>query len=415
VTAAKIFTHTFENGLVLLAEPMEWLESAALALLVPAGCQRDPLDRLGLANFTSEMMQRGCGARSSRQFVEDLDNLGVSRSSSVSNSHISFGGAMPAETLDETLAIHADLVRHPHLPADQVEDARMVCVQELRGLEDDLAQQALAELRRRRYPEPYGRLSYGTLAGVDQISLDDVRGHFESYFQPRGCILAVAGRIEWERLRDHVGQLFDDWRPRELPPIEEVPAAGGFAQIEHDSHQTHIGVAFPAVPYGHPDYYQARGAVGVLSDGMSSRLFTEIRENRGLCYTVYATCHSLKDRGSVFSYAGTTTERAQETLDVLLHELTRLRDGIGQDELDRLKSKIKAALIMQQESSPSRSGSIAGDWYYLGRVQTLEEISRIIDGLTPASINAYLEANPPQDFTIVTVGKKKLELPVGIS
>ena len=415
MTAAKIHTHAFANGLVLLAEPMQWLESAAFAILLPAGCQRDPGDRLGLANFTCEMVQRGCGARSSRQFVDDLDNLGVSRSSSVSNSHTSFGGAMPAETVEEALSIFADVVLHPHLPADQLEEGRLVCVQELRGVDDDAAQQAMIELRRRRYADPYGRVCHGNLAGVEQISLDDVRGHFESLYQPNGCIIAVAGRIDWERLRDHVGQLFGNWRPRDLAPIQETAAPGGYEHIDHDSNQTHIGIAFPAVPYGHPDYYQARGAVGVLSDGMSSRLFTEVREIRGLCYTVYATCHSLRDRGSVFSYAGTTTDRAQETLDTLLRELTRLKDGIQQDELDRLKAKIKAALIMQQESSPSRSGSIAGDWYFLGRIQSLDEIGRIIDELSPASINAYLEANPPSSFTIVTLGKKKLELPVGIS
>ena len=120
--------------------------------------------------------------------------------------------------------------------------------------------------------------------------------------------------------------------------------------------------------------------MGVLSDGMSSRLFTEVREKRGLCYTVYASCHSLKDRGSVICYAGTTTERAQETLDVMFAELVRLEQGIQPDELHRLKARIKSSLIMQQESSTSRSGSIAADWYYLNRVRTLDELGAIIDG-----------------------------------
>ena len=101
-----------------------------------------------------------------------------------------------------------------------------------------------------------------------------------------------------------------------------------------------------------------------------------------MCYAVYATCHSLRDRGSVLCYAGTSTERAQETLDVLLAELVRLRPGIQADELQRLKAKIKSSLIMQQESSPARSGSMAADWYHLGRVQTLDELGAIIDGLS---------------------------------
>jgi predicted Zn-dependent peptidase len=176
-----------------------------------------------------------------------------------------------------------------------------------------------------------------------------------------------------------------------------------------------VAVAYPSVPYPHPDYFQARGAVGVLSDGMSSRLFTEVRENRGLCYTVQASCHSLRDRGSVICYAGTTTERAQETLDVLIGELVKLTDGVRADELDRLKARIKSALIMQQESSTSRSGAIAADWYFLERIRTLDEIGAILDDLTCESINRYLAEHPPTDFTVVTLGERELEMPSAVS
>ena len=110
-----------------------------------------------------------------------------------------------------------------------------------------------------------------------------------------------------------------------------------------------------------------------------------------------------------------TTERAQETLEVVMAELLRLAEGIAQDELDRLKAKLKSSLIMQQESSPARSNSIAADWYHLGRVQTVDEVRAIIDGLSRDRINLYLASHPPRDFRIVTVGEKPLEMPVGIS
>jgi predicted Zn-dependent peptidase len=126
---------------------------------------------------------------------------------------------------------------------------------------------------------------------------------------------------------------------------------------------------------------------------------------------VYAVCHTLRDRGSVFCYAGTTAERAQDTLDVVIHELRELSQGVRSDELQRLKARLKSSLIMQQESSSSRSGSIAADWYYLQRVQTLEEVGRIVDQLTCESINGYLARNPPADFLVVTLGQSELELP----
>jgi predicted Zn-dependent peptidase len=148
---------------------------------------------------------------------------------------------------------------------------------------------------------------------------------------------------------------------------------------------------------------------------MSSRLFTEVREKRGLVYTVFASLSALKDRGAIHCYAGTSTERAQETLDVMFAELARLGDGITPDELLRLKARLKSSLIFQQESSYSRSSAIAADWHYLGRTQTLEELLAIVDGLSCASINRWLADHPPAQFTLVTLGERPLTPPAAMS
>jgi predicted Zn-dependent peptidase len=405
----KIHSHQFPSGLVLVAEEMEWLESAAFALLVPAGCVYEPADKLGLGNLTCEMAQRGAGQRDSRQFLSDLENLGAQTSASVSIAHTSLGGAMPAESLPTVLSIYADLILRPHLPKDQLEDARQSVLQEVRAVEDDLAQKLMLKLRERHYADPWGRGPQGTFETVSSLTMGDVRRHWQQLYSPRGAILSVAGKIDWPRLRDHVATLFADWKTAPAANIAETQPPRDYHHLTVESSQTHIGVALDAVPYAHEDYFQIRGAVGVLSDGMSSRLFTEVREKRGLVYTVYAMCHSLKDRGGILAYAGTTAERAQETLDVLAAELRKLYEGITADEIDRLKGRIKRALIIQQESSPSRAGSIALDWYYLGRVRPLAELSAIIDGLSAESINSYLAANVPREMTACTVGPQPLE------
>jgi predicted Zn-dependent peptidase len=407
--------HEYTNGLVLVAQRMPWVESAALTLLVPAGCSRDPVDRLGLSNITCEMVQRGCGERDSRQFVNDLENLGVDHNASVSIAHTSFGGAMPADKIERALPIYADLVQRPHLPPDQLEDARLSCIQEIRALDDDLAQLTMLELRRRRYGPVWGRHSQGTQAAMELVALGDVQRHFAAAYRPRGAILSIAGKIDFASLCDQVGELFGSWngdRPADVP-VGRGDAAS--VHLTHDSNQTHLAIGYSSVPYGDPLYYQARGAVGVLSDGMSSRLFTEVREKRGLCYAVYAVCHTLRNQASVFCYAGTTTDRAQETVQVVLDELRRLRLGVQPDELRRLQARLKSALIMQQESSSARSSSIAADWYYLGRVQTVEQVRRIVENLCCESINAYLTDHPPAHFTVVTLGQQHLEIPVEIS
>lgn len=411
----SIFSHTYDNGLALIGQSMPWLESAAFTMLLPAGCYRDPQELAGLANFTCEMAQRGCGERDSRQFVSDLERLGVDHSSSVSNAHASYSAAMISANLLPALSIQADLLRRPLLPEDQLEEGRLVCLQELRAVEDELAHKVMIALRSQLYPDPWGRSRFGTFESLQTITHADIARHFQATYQPGGTIIGVAGKFDWDQLRDHVGELLGDWPTSAPPEVEEIPVEGTYQHIEHDSNQTHIGVAFDSVPYADPRYYQARGAIGVLSDGMSSRLFTEVREKRGLCYTVHASIQSLRDRGSVLCYAGTSTDRAQETLDVMVGELVRLAEGVEEAEVDRLKAGLKSTVIMQQESSTARSAAIAYDTWHRGSVVTLDEIKAVIDGLTSDSINAYLREHPPRDFTVVTLGEKELEVPVGVS
>jgi predicted Zn-dependent peptidase len=401
--------------MVLVGERMRSLESAAFTFLLPGGCSYDPPGAAGLAAMSCEMMLRGAGNRDSRAWISELENLGVERGESVGTTQSSFGGATLRNNLPPALELFADLLRRPMLPVDQLDAGRSVCLQELRSVDDEPSQKLMIELRRRQYPDPWGRSSHGDAAGLRAISIGDVREFHAQHYRPNGSILAVAGNFEWRQLCDHVEGLFGDWPVREDP---EPAASNGHTPAHHipfESTQSHVGIAYPTIPYRHPDYFQAWAAVGVLSSGSSSRLFTEVRERRGLCYTVNASLHTQRERAAVFCYAGTTAERAQETLDVTIGELLRLGEGIESNELDRLKARIKSSLIMQQESSAARSGAIAREWYHLGRARTLDEIGQVIDALTSDSINGYLRANPPHDLLVVTLGPEPLEVPLGVS
>ena len=410
-----IHRHIYDNGLVLVAEPMSWLESVSFAFLVPVGAAYDPSDRAGLTNLTCEMALRGCGDRDSRKFIEDLEELGIESGESVSVSHSTYRGATLSDNLFDALSIYADLLRRPLFPEDQLDQGRQVALQELRSIDDELAQKVMLELRRCHYPDPWGRPFQGDVAGLSAITDADIRDQHAAGYRPNGTVVGVAGRFDWQRLKDHVGELLGDWLLGEWTEPEIGPLQVRHGHFKHDSNQTQIAVAYPSVSYGHEDYFRAWGAVGVLSDGSSSRLFTEVREKRGLCYAISASPRSLKTCGSVFCYAGTSADRAQQTLDVMLAELARLADGIEPIELDRLKARMKSTLIMAQESSMARAGAIARDWYYLEDVRTLDEVGALVDALTPASINAYLAEHPPADFTVVTLGPSPLEVPVGVS
>lgn len=410
----RLLHKELDNGLVLLGEHMPWLRSAAFSFLVPAGtCYEFPgLD--GLAGVVAEMAQRGCGDLSSREFWERLDELGIERGCSVTTNHTSFSCAMPSEVLPQALTLFADLVQRAHLPAEQLGDARQLCLQELRSLEDEPSHRCFSELKRFRYPLPFGRISQGTREGLAAVTSDSVNEFYRRHYQPQGSILAIAGKFDWDQVCAEAEELFSDWQgatPLGLPPLT---AHYGSHHVDHSSSQTHLALAYDCVAYESPDYYEARALVGVLSDGMSSRLFSEVREKRGLVYSVFATCFSLAGQGSVLCYAGTTANRAEETLKVLLETIHSLRTGIQADELARLKNRIKSSLVFEQESSIARSGQIASDWFYLRRVPTREEVCDKVEKLTCQGLLEHFEANLPKNYSLVTVGSQPLELPDGV-
>lgn len=407
---AQVYQHTFANGLTLLAERMEHVRSAAFNFMVPAGCVFDPPDRLGMGTVLADLLTRGAGPRDSRQITFDLDNLGLDRGEGVGLMHMHLWGATLARNLSAALDIYADILRHPHLPDDELEAVQALASQDLRSLEDEPRSKISVALRKHLYPAPLSNDRRGTVEGIANLSGEAVRRHHQHWFRPDGAILSVAGNIEWPRLRDQMERLFGDWSGTTDRSLTFGPQPPRRAHLAKDLEQTQITVAYPSVPISHPDYYAALGAVYVLSSpgGMSSRLFTEIREKRGLCYSVSAGHDMLKDRANVVAYAGTTNERAQETLDVLLAELRRLQDGIEGEEVERIQAGIKAGLIMQQESTRARASFLASDWYYLGRVRSHEEIQSAIDGLTPSIILEHVRRYPPRDLVLVTLGPKPL-------
>lgn len=410
-----ITTVSFPNDLTLVVEAMEGVQSAAFSLLVPGGSIYDPEGANGTAAVLSDVITRGAGDRNSRELSEALDNLGLNRHESVGHSHLSFSGATVADNLPAALKIYADVIRKPHLPADQFPAALSGIEQSLRATEDEPRQKIMREVRRRSYPQPWNRPSDGTLEELSALSAEGVRAHYETCFRPNGAIMGVAGNVDSEQIVDLVNELFGDWERQDDPETISGPAGEAREHQHHESTQTHIGLAYPAVPYRDPDYFTAWAAVSILSGGMSSRLFTEVRERRGLCYAVSASLSTLKDHGRVMGYAGTTTERAQHTLDAMLLNILWLSAGIEEGELERCKARAKSSLIMQQESTSSRASSVARDWYHLGRVTTLDEVRKKIDDITVESILEYVDRHPPRNFTVVTIGPKALEVPVEIA
>lgn len=400
---------TLTNGLTVLVESMPAVQSAAFSFLVPAGSAYDPAGQNGTANALADWLTRGAGQMSSRQLLSAFDRLGIQSHESASLNHLVISGACLAENLPAALRLYGEVLQRPQLNDGDFDAVMAGVEQSLLAIEDEPRQKVMVELVRRCFPSPWGQAAEGTLEDLEQITPESVREQFARCVRPGTSILGIAGNITLSAVKPVLEEVFGGWSGTNQIVLKTGDRGVYRDHLTHESTQTHIGVAYPAVPFAAEEYYQAWAAVNVLSGGMSSRLFTEVREKRALCYSVYASLNAIKDHGQVLCYAGTTVERAQQTLDVLLHELTRLGDGIEEAELARCKARAKSSLIMAQESTSGRAGSLARNWFYLGRIVTLDEVRAKIDALTTKTVLDYVHSHPAQDFTVLTIGPEPLK------
>ncbi len=387
---------------------MDAAQSAAITMLAPAGVVAEPDDRQGAAAILSEMICRGAGDLDARAHSEALDQLGVRRDTDVQSTHLSVSASMIGAKLPESLPLLTDMIRRPALPDEGLEPSRDLSLQAIDALEDEPQQKVFVLMRGQHFNQPFDRSLLGCAEHIEKMTLAQVRAFHESAAVPGGMIVGIAGRFDWDQLRDDIGDLLGDWSG-DVPAVElGDPPPRGYRHENADTTQVHIGVIYDAVPETDSNSVLQRTAASVLSGGMGARLFTEVREKRGLCYAVFANYGSNKHFGAMLSYAGTTAARAQETLDVLTAELRRISDGVEPDELARAVIGMKSNLVMQGESTAARAYAIATDQYLHGRPRTLDERIAEIDGVTLDAINGYLRDHPAGDMTIVTIGPQPL-------
>jgi len=404
----RVDKYILKNGMVLVGEPMEEVRSAAFVFMLPAGEARLPEGRCGAGSVICDWIFRGAGDKNSRQLSDALDGLGLHRASSVGSSHIAVGAALEAGNLSQALDLYADIIREPHLKEDQFEPARQLSIDCVRALDDDPRQKVMLKLREQFYPSPLGRSTVGNIDELKALTAKSTRAIVKSNFNLSGAIFAVAGKYDFDAIAGQMESLFETGKKKALEQITFGAKGGKYTHLKNEGAQVHIGLMTETVKPTEEDYYNARVAVSVLSGGMSSRLFTEVREKRGLCYAIRAQYHGLKEAAGVVCYAGTTPETGQETLDCVIGEFNRLSEGISEEEIQRAKVGLKSALILQSESSSSRAGGIAGDYYMYGRVRSLDEIKNKVEETSVDSVLAFLRNNKFKDFTVVTIGPKEV-------
>ncbi len=405
---------TLGSGCVLASEPMAGVASATLAIALPLGSGRDPEKKLGASAMLEEMLARGAGDRSSKALADALDMAGVHRSVRSGARTITMTFTTIGSRIDELLPMVGDMVLRPRLDEADVEPTRELCLQSLAGLADDPAGMASLDAKARHVPTPLDRTGYGTVEGLAACDRDGLAQHYAAHALPEGTVIAAAGAIDTDALARSLDSVLGDWTGAAAPDALGAGGPRGYAHRQDDSNQTHIVLYHDAPAETEDDSVLERLATSVLSGGMAARLFTEVREKRGLCYSVQASYRPDKEFGVVSAYVGTTPQRAQDSLDVLVAELNRINTPEGAataEELERAKVGLTSRIVFAGESPSARTGAMIADIRRLGRARTLEELTERIERVTLDDLNGYLARRALGNLTIQTVGPEALTPP----
>lgn len=414
-----IQTVQLDCGAPLLLEPMSGVRSLALTIVVAAGFGHEPENRQGLAAMWSELLLRGAGELASKQHADALDRLGVSRGVNAGVQFLAVSATMLGERLEESLPLLTDMVLRPRFDPESVEPARELALQAIESLKDDPTQRAMLAARARHYSAPINRSGLGTPEGLAAISRADLVSAWATRARPGSAIIAVAGHMDPAKATGAFNARLAGWAGTAGPFETGAAPPRGYAHESDQTNQVQIVVVHDAPAENTGSSRQSlleKVVVNVLSGGMSGRLFTEVREKRGLCYSVSAAYRGDRDFGGVTAYVGTTPERAQESLDVLLAELERINTPEGRvtpEELRRALIGMKSRLIFSGESTAARAGALAGDQHRYGRGRSLEEIAAQIDSVSLDEVNSYLVFRRLGRLTVQTLGPAPLSFGAG--
>ncbi len=403
---SEIDFFSLSSGLRVAIEPIAGVRSVSMTLLTPAGIVREPARFEGLGALWSEMLLRGAGDLDSRQQADAFDRLGASRRVSQRASFVSISSRAMGDRLEGVLGLIADMVLRPRFEGDALEASRELALSALESLADDPQERCALLAREHHYAPPLNRSGYGRAETLRAIRREDVVSWWRRLAVADGSILAIAGDVDPSAAREAIERTLGAWGGTIEDVMLDPHGERGRHHADDETSQVQINVLHDGPAAGDPDRVLEHVVQSVLSGGMSGRLFSEVREKRGLCYSVHSGYTPGRDFGTVSAYVGTTPDRADESLQVLLEELDRIgreRD-LSRDEFERAVIGMKARTIFSGESTQARASTMARDVYCLGRPRTLREISEEIDAVTLDRVLAYLERRQVGEMTIQTLG-----------
>ncbi|MGH1331476.1 MAG: M16 family metallopeptidase [Paracoccaceae bacterium] len=384
--------HTLSNGFRIVTENMPGLQSASIGVWVQAGGRHERLEQNGIAHFLEHMAFKGTERRSPLEIAEVLEDVGGYLNAYTSREMTAYYARVLQADVGLALDVIADIILNPIFDPNEIEVERGVILQEIGQAADTPDDVIFDWLQAAAYPDqPMGRTILGPDERVNAFGRDDLSGFVREHYSPDRMILSAAGGVDHEALVHEAERLFGHIEARPAPKVISSAFSGGEHRAIKPLEQAHFALAIEGPSYRDEDIYIAQICSTALGGGMSSRLFQEIREKRGLCYTIYAQTGAYGDTGQTTIYAGTSAEQIGELAEITMDEIKRAAEDMRPDEIARARAQMKAGLLMGLESPSSRAERLARMVAIWGRVPPLSETVARIDAVTTGDVKAFAQ------------------------
>jgi len=390
MTPMDIQKREMKSGLVVASEVMPHLRSVSLGVWIKCGSRFEGEDNTGISHFIEHLLFKGTKTRSAEEIAKAIDSVGGQLNAFTEKEYVGFYAKVLDEHLPFAFDLMSDIVLNPTFPVHEIQRERNVIFEEINMVEDS-PQELILDIYMENFwkGHPLGRPISGTKKSVAQIARSDVRKFFEDNYNANNTVIAIAGNIRHREVYKLAERYFSGLEPGVTanPGLPPKIHAGRLIRRKAHLEQTHICLGTVSPPVASEERYCLHLLSNILGGGVSSRLFQNIREKRGLVYSIYSMLNLYYDAGALVVYAGTAPGNASQVVDLTLKEFAKLRDQlVSSQELRRAKENIKGSVMLSLESSSSRMTHLAQQLIYYRRFYKLEEILGAVERVTAREI-----------------------------
>jgi predicted Zn-dependent peptidase len=398
------------NGLTIVTDPMPKLESAMLGVWVNVGTRNETRAVMGVSHMLEHMAFKGTQSRSARDIAEEIEAVGGYLNAYTSREQTAFHARVLKTDVMMAIDLLADILTHPTFEQSELERERQVVLQEIGQARDTPDDIVFDHLQSAIYPDqPMGWPILGREETVSAFTQDELRTYMAANYRAADMTLVSSGAVEHDEIVRAAEEKFASLRAGPAPTPLPARYVGGDIRLSQDLEQAHVVYAFPGVSSSDPDFYTEQVYVMALGGGMSSRLFQEAREKRGLCYAISAFAQAHRDGGTIGVYTGTGEVEAAEISAVIAGEMEQLAVGASEREVARAKAQLKSSLLMGLERPGQRAEQIASQMFTHGRLLSIDEMTARLDEVDARAVRRFgervMESANPSMAAVGSVGR----------